>query len=100
LAIVNAFGLAVCAAPVGDFLSYVLGRCPSISFLPALHWGLPPETAGMGKMTPRERAAMIKQVKGLNLKIQDPRLSIERVEELHSERAALHAKLLEDRAEH
>ena len=54
----------------------------------------------MGKMTPRERAAMIKQAKELNLKIQDPRLSIERVKELHTQRAALHAKLLEDRAEH
>lgn len=51
----------------------------------------------MGKMTPRERAAIIKRVKELNARIQDPRLSIERVDELHTERALLHAQLLEDR---
>lgn len=54
----------------------------------------------MGKMTPGERAKIIKRIKELNVKIQNPRLSIERVDELHTERAALHAKLLDDRAGH
>ena len=54
----------------------------------------------MGKMSPGERAAIIKRVKELNAKIQEPRLSIERVDELHKERATLHAKLIEDRTGH
>jgi hypothetical protein len=52
----------------------------------------------MIKLNPRERAAIVKRVTELNAKIQDPRLSIERVDELHRERAALRAQLLEDRA--
>jgi hypothetical protein len=52
----------------------------------------------MVKLTPRQRAVMVKRIKELNAKIQDPRLSIERVDDLHKERAALHARLLEDRA--
>jgi hypothetical protein len=52
----------------------------------------------MEKMNPKERAGVIKRVKELNAKIQNPRLSIERVDELHAERAALQARLLEDRA--
>jgi len=52
----------------------------------------------MEKMNPRQRAAVIKRVKELNTKIQNPRLSIQRVDELHAERASLQAQLLEDRA--
>ena len=52
----------------------------------------------MSMLTPRDRAAIIKRVKQLNAQIQSPRLSIERVDELHRERALLQAKLLEDRA--
>ncbi len=52
----------------------------------------------MEKMNPRERASVIKRVKELNAKIQNPRLSIEQVDELHAERSALQARLLEDRA--
>ena len=54
----------------------------------------------MEMMNPRERAAVIKRVKELNAAIQNPRLSIKRVDELHAERAALQARLLEDRAAH
>jgi hypothetical protein len=52
----------------------------------------------MEKMNPRERASVLKRIKDLNTKIQNLRLSIERVDELHAERAALQVKLLEDRA--
>jgi hypothetical protein len=52
----------------------------------------------MSKLTPRERSAIVKRVKELNEKIQNPRLSIERVDDLHRERAALRAQLLEDQA--
>ncbi len=52
----------------------------------------------MEKMNPRERATVLKRFKEINAKIQNPRLSIQRVDELHAERAALQAKLLEDRA--
>jgi hypothetical protein len=52
----------------------------------------------MSKMTPRERADIIKRVKELNSQIQNLRLSIERVDELHRQRAMLHARLMEDRA--
>ncbi len=54
----------------------------------------------MEKMNPQERAAVTKRIKELNARIQNPRLSIKRVDELHAERAALLAKLLEDRAAH
>jgi hypothetical protein len=49
------------------------------------------------KLTPVERAAINKRIKELNAQIQNPRLSIERVDELHKERAVLHARLVEDR---
>ena len=52
----------------------------------------------MEKLNPRERATVLKRVKELNTKIQNPRLSIERIDELHAERAQLQARLLEDRA--
>ncbi len=52
----------------------------------------------MDRMNPRERAGVIKRVKELNALIQSPRLSIERIDELHAERARLQARLLEDRA--
>jgi hypothetical protein len=52
----------------------------------------------MSKLTPRERAATIKRVKELNAQIQNERLSIERIDELHRQRAALQTRLLEDRA--
>ncbi len=52
----------------------------------------------MEKLNPRERALIIKRVKELNAQIQNPRLSIERVDALHAERAQLQAQLLEDRA--
>jgi hypothetical protein len=42
---------------------------------------------------------MVKRVKQLDVEMQSPRLSIERVDELHKERAELRARLLEDRAE-
>ncbi len=51
----------------------------------------------MSKLDPRQRATIIKRVKELNAKIQNPRLSIERVDDLHKERAELHALLMEDR---
>jgi hypothetical protein len=53
--------------------------------------------AVMSKLTPRERAALIKLVKELNVRIQSERLSIERIDALHKERAALQTRLLEDR---
>jgi hypothetical protein len=52
----------------------------------------------MEKMNPRDRALVLKRIKELNAKIQSPRLSIERIDELHAERAALQVRLLEDRA--
>jgi hypothetical protein len=55
--------------------------------------------ATMGKLTPAARAAMVKRVKELDAKMQNQRLSIERVDEMHKERSELRARLLEDRAE-
>ncbi len=52
----------------------------------------------MSRLTPAERAKIVKQVKELDARMQDPRLSIARVDEMHRERAALRAQLLEDRA--
>jgi hypothetical protein len=52
----------------------------------------------VSELNPRERAGILKQVKDLNRKIQDPRLSISRVEELHRQREQLHARLMADRA--
>jgi hypothetical protein len=52
----------------------------------------------MERLNPRDRQTVLKRIKELNAKIQNPRLSIERVDELHAERAALQARLLEDRA--
>ncbi len=52
----------------------------------------------MTTLDPRQRAGIIKRVKELNRRIQDPRLSIARVDELHRERAELRAQLLADRA--
>jgi len=54
--------------------------------------------AGMGKLTPSERAAVVKRVKELSAQIQDRQLSIERIDKLHKERAVLHARLVEDKA--
>jgi hypothetical protein len=54
-------------------------------------------TIPMNKLTPRERAELLKRVKQLNAQIQNPRLSIERVDDLHKQRAQLHARLLDDR---
>ena len=51
----------------------------------------------MSKLSPRQRAVIVKRIKELNAKIQDPRLSIERVDDLHKQRAALHAQLVFDR---
>ncbi len=51
----------------------------------------------MNRLTPVERAAMVKRVKQLDLEMQNPRLSIERVDELHKKRAELRVRLLEDR---
>ena len=51
----------------------------------------------MIKMSPRERAALLKRVKQINQQIQDPRLTIERCDELHKEREDLAKKLLADR---
>lgn len=59
---------------------------------------LPAGMVPMSKLTPRDREAIIKRVKEINARIQNQRLSIERVDELHKERAILQAKLLEDRA--
>lgn len=53
----------------------------------------------MSTLTPAERAAIVKRVKKLDVEMQNPRLSIERVDELHKERAELRARLLDDRAE-
>jgi hypothetical protein len=52
----------------------------------------------MSTLDPRQRADIVKQVKDLDRKIQDPRLSIARVDEMHHERARLRAILLADRA--
>lgn len=52
----------------------------------------------MEKLNPRERQNIIKRVKDLNTRIQNPRLSIQRIDELHAERAQLQAQLLDDRA--
>jgi hypothetical protein len=52
----------------------------------------------MERLNPRDRQTVLKRIKELNAKIQNPRLSIERVDELHAERASLQARLLEDRA--
>ena len=52
----------------------------------------------MSKLTPRERAAIIKRVKEINLKIENPRLTIEQCDRLHKEREELRKKLLIDRA--
>ena len=51
----------------------------------------------MSKLTPRERATIIKRVKEINAKIQEVRLTMEQRDQLHKERALLSAKLLEDR---
>jgi len=51
----------------------------------------------MSKLTPRERATMIKRVKEINAKIQEVRLTMEQRDQLHKERALLTTKLLEDR---
>ncbi len=53
----------------------------------------------MNRLTPVERAAMVKRVKQLDVEMQSPRLSIERVDELHKDARELRARLLEDRAE-
>jgi hypothetical protein len=66
--------------------------------LHALKRGTSPGTVSLSKLTPRERATIVKRVKELNTKIQNPRLSIERIDDLHKERAELTARLLEDRA--
>jgi hypothetical protein len=52
----------------------------------------------MNRLSPRERAAIIKRVKKLTAKIQDPNLPLEELETLHRERGVLHAQLLDDRA--
>lgn len=52
----------------------------------------------MSTLDPRQRAEIVKRVKELDRKIQDPRLSIARVDALHHERAELRAILLADRA--
>ena len=49
----------------------------------------------MGKLTPLERKALIKRVDELNAQIQNQRLTIEQVDKLRKERAAL-AKTLRD----
>jgi hypothetical protein len=51
----------------------------------------------MTTLTAAERTAIIKRVKDLDRRIQDPRLSISRVDELHKRRAELRARLLADR---
>jgi SMC interacting uncharacterized protein involved in chromosome segregation len=51
----------------------------------------------MSKLTPQERKALIKQVDSLNAKIRNPRLTIEEVDKLHTEREAIAKKLRDDR---
>jgi hypothetical protein len=52
----------------------------------------------MSTLDPRHRADIVKKVKELDRKIQDPRLSITRIDQLHHERAQLRTILLADRA--
>lgn len=52
----------------------------------------------MSALTPYQRASLIKRVKDLDRRLQDPRLSIARVDQLHRQRAELRAQLLADRA--
>lgn len=52
----------------------------------------------MNRLTPRERATILKRVKEINAKIQDRNLTIEQCDELHNEREELQKRLLEDRA--
>lgn len=52
----------------------------------------------MTKLTPRERAMIVKRVKQINAEIQNPRLTIEKCDELHKQREELHKQLLDDRA--
>jgi hypothetical protein len=51
----------------------------------------------MSKLTPRERAALVKRVKEINAKIQNPRLTIAQCDDLHKERELLAKQLLDDR---
>ena len=51
----------------------------------------------MSKLPPRERAALVKRVKQINVEIQNPRLTIEKCDSLHKEREELEKRLLADR---
>jgi hypothetical protein len=52
----------------------------------------------MSKLTPRERADLVKRVKEINAKIQNPRLTIAQCDELHKERDLLSKQLRDDRS--
>jgi hypothetical protein len=52
----------------------------------------------MTKLTPSERQAIIKRVKEIDRVIESSRLTIDQIDKLHKERAALRKQLLEDRA--
>jgi hypothetical protein len=52
----------------------------------------------MNKLPPRERAAIIKRVKEINVRIRDPKLTIEAVDKLHKEREPLERQLRDDRS--
>jgi hypothetical protein len=53
----------------------------------------------MGKLTPRERAAIAKRMKEIKAKLANPRLTIEEVDELCKERRLLEKQLMNDRNE-
>ena len=51
----------------------------------------------MGNLTPSQRAAIVKQMKVIKAKIQNPRLTIEEVDLLRKERALLEKQIMNDR---
>ena len=53
----------------------------------------------MGKLPPRERAAILKRMKEIKAKVASPRLTIEEVDELCKERRLLEKQLMNDRNE-
>lgn len=51
----------------------------------------------MGRLTPAERAAINKRLKEIKVRIADPMLTIEHVEQLRAQRAALEKLIMNDR---
>ena len=55
-----------------------------------------PGKVDMSTMTPRERATIVKRVRELDAKLQDPRAPMNRINDLHKEREGLSKRLRED----